>query len=73
MKIEEKESLHTLKIINPNMKIKKRLKFKNNKALIITFISVATIVLYFLIMLLIEKLPKRKIGQVSQRIFNGLG
>ena len=54
MKMEEKENLHTLKIINPNMKIKKKLRFKNNKASIIALISVTTIVLIFLIMLLIE-------------------
>ena len=66
MKIEEKESLHTLKIINPNMKIKKRLRFKNNKALIITFISVTTIVLYFLIMLLIKNRNlNREINRLS--------
>ena len=52
--MEEKENLHTLKIINPNMKIKKNLRFKNNKASIIALISVATIVLIFLIMLSIE-------------------
>ena len=52
--MEEKENLHTLKIINPNMKIKKKLRFKNNKASIIALISVTTIVLIFLIMLLIE-------------------
>ena len=54
MKMEEKENLQTLKIINPNMKIKKKLRFKNNKASIIALISVTTIVLIFLIMLLIE-------------------
>ena len=52
--MEEKENLHTLKIINPNMKIKKKLRFKNNKASIIALISVTTIVHIFLIMLLIE-------------------
>ena len=52
--MEEKENLHTLTIINPNMKIKKKLRFKNNKASIIALISVTTIVLIFLIMLLIE-------------------
>ena len=52
--MEEKENLHTLKIINPNMKMEKRLRFKNNKASIIALISVTTIVLIFLIMLLIE-------------------
>ena len=54
MKTEEKENLQTLKIINPNMKIKKKLRFKNNKASIIALISVTTIVHIFLIMLLIE-------------------
>ena len=54
MKMEEKENLQTLKIINPNMKIKKKLRFKNNKASIIALISVTTIVHIFLIMLLIE-------------------
>jgi len=52
--MEEKENLHTLKIINPNMKIKMKLRFKNNKSSIIALISVTTIVLIFLIMLLIE-------------------
>ena len=52
--MEEKENLQTLKIINPNMKIKKKLRFKNNKASIIALISVTTIVHIFLIMLLIE-------------------
>ena len=66
MKMEEKENLRALKIINPNMKIKKRLRFKNNKALIITFISVFTIVLFFLIMLLIENRNlNREINRLS--------
>ena len=55
MKVEEKESLHTLKInVSPNMKIKKRLRFKSNKALIITLISISAVIIYFIIMLLIE-------------------
>ena len=64
--MEEKENLHTLKIINPNMKIKMKLRFKNNKASIIALISVATIVLIFLIMLLIEN---RNLNKEVNRLF----
>ena len=55
MKMEEKEKLHSFKLnVGPNIKIKRRIRFKSNKALIIAAISVVTIILFFLIMLIIE-------------------
>ena len=67
MKMEEKEKLHSFKLnVGPNIKIKKWINFKSNKALIITTISVVTFTLFFLIMLIIENRNlNRKLNIIS--------